>query len=337
MLSLVYIVPWFGALFFERVWIPVGILFLGLIAQLLSNYLDRLWRIAKSVFDPARKQVVFGKYVDKHSLLIVAIITPVLALALSNYFQFYQRHYSLTLENQQERQYFRLDKEQPIALFGSTDLDPDASVLYMDEIPLYYYLTYGGLDYGAVFYPALQDDENQQAWAQGPPPDFVVATNPMYQLSNNSDPAVELGGLARLTVSTLSDLNFDSFDLFIVSENTLTEFEVEWQSKQGNMLTNIQIPAQTSGWMHFSQPDVSAKIVQFEATGNSAIRIEGFRFTSESETNWPWDVGISLELTHFTGDSTRIEISAELLAKDVLLDLEVIDDNGYTVLARVLP
>ncbi|MEX2143749.1 MAG: hypothetical protein WD740_04085 [Anaerolineales bacterium] len=333
MASLVYVVPWFGALFFERAWIPLAILLLGSIGQLVFRYFDMVWNLLKSVLSAVRNHKPFASRTHTQPILLAALLSPLLLLGLANYFPFYLRHYSLTLENQQLRQDFTLDRNQPLSIFGP-DARPGLSVLYMSEIPFYYYLTYGGLNYNAVYFPSLEVPLDSETWKDRPV-DFLVAANPVFQLSRDPDLAIVLHDSAMLEASCLSDFEFNSIELFIESQDQDATLILEWQNGGTALVTNVSIPAGSSKWFSFSQNEFQANKIRIRIS-NSTIHIKGLRFDSQGQTSWPWDVGILLQLTPGNGAPTSIEISETQLASGLPFDLEVLSDKGFSVLARVV-
>ena len=332
--SLGYVVPWFGALFFERAWIPLAVLLLGLVGQLLLNYAIILWKLVRAILDRKRSQVDFSQAIGTRSVWLLVLLAPALLLGLANYFPFYLRHYFLTLDNQQQRHNFTLNTGQPLSVFENSSTKPESYFLFMGEIPLYFYLTYGGLDYGAIFYPAL-DESSGVVWEDVPAVDYLVAANPLYQGSNNADLAVELGESTLLSMEPLSDYEFDSFDLYIQGESQVSELELEWRNGNTVFVSSVSIPALTSNWTHFAQTEFDAQSFEIRVV-KGTVQIRGLRFHGETNTHWPWDVGITLRLTRPDGEPTSVEISKDQLAKGLPLELDVLNDDGYTVLARVV-
>jgi hypothetical protein len=233
---------------------------------------------------------------------------------------------------------FRLDPSQPDSIKQDISFSQNQKIIYMDELGMYFYLTYGGLDYGAVYYPAIDPDQFNQDWMQTNFKNaaFLVGKNPIFELQNNPDMEVILDDNARLDFEGVSELSFNSFRALIVHNGQPVELEIDWHAEDQTITTSKLIPANTSEWIEFSESEFNAEKVTIRLIGDRPITVRGISFETQAKTNWPWDPGISLTLTPVAGDATSTEISETSLMDNLPLNIEVIDDDGFTILAKVL-
>lgn len=196
LLGLVYTTPWYHAVAFQRVWVPMGIFLLGLVGQLITTTVDKWWKVFKDLGE--RRELTS---LLKPSLLLACLSIMLLAVGFYNYIPFHFRHYVTTLNNMIDRANIDLNAAQPTKLFSQRDT---STVLYTDELNLYYFLTYGGFSREAIYLPAIFNAENEAEWLQRENLDYVVLTNSKEKLTELN------AAMSRASISS-SEMNvFDS-------------------------------------------------------------------------------------------------------------------------------
>jgi hypothetical protein len=284
-----------------------------------------------SAFDQLRDSLqsikTSGIKVIPATAAIAGAIVLVAALAAPTYITFYGRHYGLTLANQIERQNFALNPQQPALLFDKL-IQPDDLVLYTQELPLYYYLSSGGFDHGAVFLPLVQNTQQAQYWLEerAPEVNYLVAMNPV------SDPdGIRVDQQLKIDGVNGQDLEASSFSIYVSNPGEAVAATIEWAYSQGIIETNGVVPGSFEGWLEFSTNQKASHLI---VTVEQPIHVNGLRLSPNDSTQWPWSVGVLLSAETSNGVD-QFEVSTSALLPESAWSIEVIDDRGSIVLAKI--
>jgi hypothetical protein len=333
--SLFYIDPFYGALVFDRAWIPVSIFLTGFVAL-------AIWTLSRITVSYARR--IGRRFKDLRvkrvatTLFSTVLLILILSRAINHYFPYYTYHYDLTLNNKIERKNFRVYPNQPSIIVEDETLTPSQTIIYMSELSLYYYLSNGGLGYGALYYPALDREQYQGHWFQEKLGNaaYLVGRNPLFDFQADPDMNINLDDNAILSFKGIQALGIDSFTAFVIHDGRPVELEITWHSRNETFLTYEIIPDETNSWVTFNQNQIKAEEVEIKVVGNRSVTVHGLHFDDRTQTNWPWNPGITLTLTPERGDPISVVISNSNLAGSLPINVDVIDDTGITVLAKVM-
>jgi hypothetical protein len=307
-LGAIYVVPFFNALTFERFWPPFAIFFVGLMSFHLALSISEVRQFAKAWWSrrssPNARELFSG-------LLIFLIFA-----GSANYFKFYGRHYGLTLENQVDRQDFNLDPEQPSLVSANS------TVLYMDELPLYYYLANGHLDGGAISYKVLTPDKIGSISEAN----FLVGTNPLV---NGGVSELKQGEEVRITTQAgfpekiTLDLKAEAAGALAISWINGEEIQTQRLEFDGGTLTlNLE-------------PVSGAKELVLESVGETNVALQGITISPDQVTHWPWGSDLMVTVFKLEGEVIEMSFAYETLLQGLPLGIRVISDSAYTVLAEV--
>lgn len=319
LLGVVYVVPWFGALMFERTWVPLATLLTGFVAYGVIYAAEIIWAWLRQASSAQRML----SSLRSARLLAAAAALLLIGMASITYPAFYLRHYQLTLQNHTQRQNFSFSAQQPAELLASAST---ARVLYTHEIPLYYYLSKGAEQIPAVFWPAVRNSTQEASWLHG-----HTAISHVVGLS----PVPEGDGLliqGRLDVSPMK-MPISYLALQVASLPESQTITLYWRTDSSTRESSYSLPAGFSGWLEVSVP---AGANAFSLQPETAVHLLGLRLDAASTTRWPWASGAMLENTADDGTTHQIEISTAWLAQGAPFALEVMDDRGSTVLAKVV-
>jgi hypothetical protein len=332
-----YVDPWYGAFLFERAWVPVAIFLTGSIGFAISGILVYIFRAIRAFLKPRINKSGFhpnARELFSVSLALVSL-SLIINYAFISYFPYYRLHYDLTLNNKIDRKNYRVNAGQPSLI---TQDRSDQSIIYSNEFSLYYYLTYGGLKYGAIYSPVLDTKQFNEDWLQNKLANstYLVAGNPIFNIQSDPGMNINLDDNASLNLRPITPTKINAFQAFIIHNGRPVDLEITWQSTESILITNKTIPDKTNGWIDFSQNQINAEEFTVRVIGNRSIILHGLRLDDKTQTNWPWNPGVILTLIPERGDAVSARISNSELAGVLPISLEVIDDEGITVLAKVV-
>jgi hypothetical protein len=340
-LSLLYVVPWYGSISFRRVWVAAAIFLTGLVARALVVWGGAVYEQLREIVRSGWPKTVKGPRAftrEGWRIAGLAIVSLLLAQSLANYFSFEGRHYFLTLDNLTERAYYDLDETQPRLLEPGLGADNQTTVLYMKEIPLYSYMANGALDYGAVYYPAIAGTSDEEEWLVngGANIDYVVGSNPIYKLPHTQDGAIQLdpGTRLEIRISSANNVPMDGLEMLVVGEAASVQMEAS--DDKGTNVRELEVPAGVADWVALMENGDSVRNLELRVEAGGAIEIYGLRFGPSNTVDWPWEQGVHLTYSDADGETQTIEISEAWLNGGLPLSLEVLGDEGFSVLARVV-
>lgn len=318
-LGLVYVVPWFEAISFQRVWVPAAVFLTAALAFGIDSAFASTWSWLKQL-DLSKINLKRLQGFQAVGFLVLGLFV----VSMVTYIPFNLRHYGLTLNNQIDRQNFSMNPIQPSLVPTSAK-----RILYTREVPLYYYLTYGGLNHGAVYYPVIAGTPSEAEWLSEV--DYAVVDSP---IGNN--------GILQISSGSHLDIHFgekqvNEFWLYVISNDAETlELQVSSSSSDGASPQIIQLPANFHGWLPITY-EAGTGVISITTSTISAIDIIGLKTNEMQRTYWPWATELLLETVSITGEMDSYLLNVDSLSPVQALRLEVIDDQGSTILAKVIP
>lgn len=333
-ISILYVVPWYGAISFGRVWMLFAIFITAAFAAGLNRFLGMIWAkakdISKSKITKSSKNVdLFSNYESSLLLFIGGIV--VLLLFVFTYFpQNIASYTQFAYARPQEG--VLLDPHQVSLIHQNSE---QSTVLYMDEYALEYYLTYGALENGAIYYPVLRFSPEINDWmqARGDEIGFVVNRSPLFFLPHSQDGGIELIPRSSLEISGLP--SGESRELLLVAQGDAV-LRIHYGEGNSDVIS-MSLTAGSAEWVSLPLEALTTKNLFFELRLNSdPVEIRGLRFNKDSQTLWPWDQGISLITTTPEGEQQTLELTSSQISDPLPLNLQVINDRGFLILARVI-
>lgn len=327
-----YVVPFYGALGFERAWVILAIFLIGAISQ---GYATLMALITSK--KPARLEKQ-NQYLKRKWLITFSVV---LGLFLAIYFVQYTmsqaRNYQATFDSMAYSGESAFNPDQPGMLESLSDAND--GVVYMDELSLYYYVTYGPLDVEAIYYPAVAGSPEEADWILNDPEgiDFIVARNPVYRAPHTAMGAIVLDLQDTLDINGTAPINLGALQLFVNARANSIDIILSMINGETREDTKVTLPAGPAGWVSLGTelPIVTRAILWLRPTA-APIQVAGLRFSENALTNWPWDKGISLILRSAEGEETEINFDPQALIQQLPFQLQIIDDKGASVLARVV-
>ncbi len=249
--SVLYVEPTYPAMVFYRDVIPLFILLTGLFGQAIWAWLTTALRWIELIVQDgvARTRsatliLSFRGWVLVLLLLLAGAVTARIPLTLI------RNGLSGVRDRVQRgitRQHIALDAAQVERLLSYPG--GCGSVAYTDEKMLYFYLTHGALQCGAVYTPAVVGTSVEQPWLTANDDiHYLAAMNPITGLN-----IAQEGGIV-LQEGTRLDFQFDgtvsASMLSIYVDNPQGDARLVFRSADGDAeLAQIDVPAQSSGWL----------------------------------------------------------------------------------------
>jgi hypothetical protein len=218
----------------------------------------------------------------------------------------------------------------------------------MDELPLYFFLSHGGLKNRAVFYPAIYGTPEQKKWMDDNEKiRYVVTINPVNSIPNQharvgkSTVPRFLNGM-QLIIESDSQFNLSEVELLLTNLGNQEEILYIKYTNGGMSETEYKVivPPGGSDWIAIkSQEDVWVNQLKIKVKNQQPnLFLEGIHIKENQALNWPWDQGITIKLKDLKKPNEEpiiIPFQTEILAGGLGLQLQVIADNGVTVLSEV--
>jgi hypothetical protein len=340
--TLFYVLPRYPAEAFGRIWVPLAILLTGLIAQAFVGWISALSSSLLAVVQHRTTPIFRGRWIlSRQGWALVGMVALGVAFlsAAFIYVPSGTSAVSQTSEIMTNKQNISLDPSQP-ALLLSKDC---GKVLYMDEVPMHFYLTRGALRCGAIYYPPLAKTPYENPWVKNNKKiRYLVAWNPSVIRGTNTGGSTRvLTAGDQLTIRNLASRRLDS--IWISFDNPGPEVTLTAKATDSSLpeATDIQlkVPARSSSSVKITdQAGITATDITLAMPEDSQlIRIEGIRVDPLSNLNWPWDTGISLDYQPANPLvlPTTITFNSNDLAPTLGRPIHVLADNGDTVLAEV--
>lgn len=329
--SMLYVVPWYGSISFVRVWPILAVLLTAAFAGGLVALIGYAGQLAALPSSKRREAPLLPAKFDRKApgwgLLLALVIAFAVFAALANYFSFHVSNYIAGLRSFPERgQLISRDQVQKLLDLAEKG-QPPATVLYMDEFAIEYYLTYGALDLGAVYYPALERTPELNSWLAEKEQtlEFLVNRNPIFSLPTTPDGGFMLAGDAELRVLGLQP-GVRQLEVRIASSEQPASLRV---SSNGADYSVVDVAAQQS-WV--SLPVEGDKLILEAAQGS--IEVQGVRLAESAQTLWPWDQGVSLAYEDPSG-FYELSLSSAQIVSRLPYNLTVLDDTGLFILAEI--
>jgi hypothetical protein len=327
--SFFYVVPFYGALGFERAWIVLAILLVGAISQgfvTLAGIVGSELKIKGSIIAKDRKwRVGFA--------LVLGLF---LLASAARYLASQSRNYSSTYDSMAHSGESLFNPAQPAMTGGP---GRSQTILYMEELSLYYYLSHGALNSQAVYYPAVAGTPDEAKWVldQTNEFDFIVARNPIYRLPHTPDGFIKLNLQESLTINSTAPFDTETLQIFVGPRSGPVIFTLTLVSGENREDLRVVIPEGNPGWVTLIDEQMRAdRIVLRIRQSSQSIEIGGLRFDNSGSNLWPWDQGKSLIFRAADEAETEITFNSNDLIKQLPFHVEIIDDEGASVLARVV-
>lgn len=305
-----YVVPWYGGFTFVRLWPLTAVFLFGLFAT-------GLLAVQKAL----KVQTSKSTYLIATALGVTILFSlfSTFTRNVTSYLQVQQGYL------QQPDTYFN---PETVAILGHQAAGE--KILYMDEVGMYYFLSHGGLQTGAVYYPALQRTDDQHLLQDAMPYlSYVVQRNPLYSTSIplSTFAGIALEGDVQLILRNTHGFQ-DEWEVYVdeLSKPAILQFASDFESRF------VSLPPGEARWVVVPEELEGAQSI-YVTPSDGTVSIGGVR-PSGIQTQWLWDAGIELE--YVTADTRNyFSFDSALLTENMLDSVEVVEDFGYLVVAEV--
>ncbi len=272
--SLVYVLPYYPAELFHRVWIPVCVAVAGLAGA-------AVWALALR-----RPPFALDGLRSSLRLLVIG-----LAAVLAGYTLFAQTITGAAALKEKTgfmTNWGRMDIDPALHTRVIDSLKPGDRLLYRDELALFLYSTYGANKYGAIYYRGMAKTAEEGQWlAKDKNVRYVVFSIPQFF----GRVWLHTGSRVRLTPET--PVTRDPPETRGLWLRFLNPGKATTMIAKG-ATAPIQVPAGESRWIKVDAALTDGAYEISRTTPGPVIWLTGVRFASDETTNWPWARGLSL-------------------------------------------
>jgi hypothetical protein len=330
---------------FTRLWVPFAVLLTGAIGQVavtcLALSFDWLRRVvAGGMDDSPSREDAFSK--DGWRLVLLALMLIILCRYTLNSVESKIGRMRYAQQGMLTQGDIVFASRQPDLLFSLAR--KNERVLYTHETTMYYFLIHGGLDFGAVYYPAIRGTPDEQTWLA---PDknisFLAGINPYCAIPLRTANGLALRRGEKIEVRSESPLPLAAVRLRLVNPGNEARLAIHVldlpASDKATTSIELLVPPKSDGWLPAApKTDFRSSRFAIEMLERTAVTcLAGIRMQDNSPLNWPWDQGISLAYSPGDGDRnvTVVSFSSRDLCPALKRPLQILADDGSSVLAKV--
>lgn len=307
--SLFYVIR-LPAELFHRIWIPVFIFFAGAIASVFAVFAEQSINYIKNINKEGcitKRRLPFCS-LNIYQKAIVICISFFLCGSVGYQILFGTRIFFNHLEHRIKRHPFVLDVKQPNKLLAFAP--PDSRILYIDEIPMLFYLVNGAHIFGAVYYPAIEKSRIADKWTEKI--NFIVGWNDPYLLLTRGRERIRLADIDTINYESENTVKLHEMELFISNPGEAFYLNMYTKSKYKTdpaaPFYRLPVPAKHDGWLSFKDIVLDSSFYSLHIVPedvNEKASLIGFRF---SENNplimWPWKQKAKIGITYLDGENT---------------------------------
>jgi hypothetical protein len=182
-----------------------------------------------------------------------------------------------------------VDRGQPARVLAT--LPKNARIAYFDDLSLYFYASYGGLAYGAVFDPAVSGTALAARYyrREGRLALSVRARDGFYGY-------VALRQGEPVVIRAARPVDWSRLRLNLRPGGRALSLDVRLLGAPGGRPVNLRLSVDKAGWVTLGLP-AGAKggtLVIARRDGGPLAWLQGVRLTPAARTAWPWDAGITI-------------------------------------------
>lgn len=285
--SVGYVLPRYPAELFHRTWIPLAVLLAGAVGHAAWRWLGttrQARRLRLAGAGPRWRDWLAGDFSrDRrriwHGFLGAVLIYTLAANGAIGLAALFDKTAHMS-----RWRHLAVDFGQPARVLAR--LAPGERVLYTHPRPLYVYLSHGGLDHGAVHYPAIEGQQEERQW-------LAADRNIRYAVS----PDKGYGGFLRLapggSLEVRSPVPRDWARALMLIDNSGGETGLELEI-DGRPPLALTIPAKFKGWLALRAPgETRGQVLVLRRRGKGRLlAVRGFRTDGTSRLDWPWESGL---------------------------------------------
>lgn len=343
--SLFYLNPFLPGVVSDRVWLPVKFLLFGALGAGIWHWLTALLGKLAAGMQTHKKPCDVNTAISGLAvgwLLLTLVVVFFLQQTLIRNLWLNGSQYAAEVRVNTDRPYFRIDPGQPQLLLQN--IQPDDYVLYMQEVPMYFYFSHGALGQHAISYSAIAGTPEQDIWLdQNSDIRYLVAQHPVMSVLGQPQVALPLSLQDRLLISSDSPFELEQLQLFVenmYSSDALVSLSGTLNGEE-QLRRLLTIKAGWGEWITL-EDEAGILVDQVKLAGaneSSQLLISGIHLGHASTTQWPWEQGISVTLKgadESVQDLPVLHFDPAILAQGLDLNLEVLSDDSITVLAEII-
>ncbi|MCX7049703.1 MAG: hypothetical protein NTX50_29990 [Candidatus Sumerlaeota bacterium] len=330
----------------ERFIVPLALLVYGAIGH-------AYWAIGSACVGAMRSRKKQSNEDEDQGLLpssrAVAYLCLVILVILAAYhaqatWRYWAKERIQIMDRLVHSQPYRLAPDQAAALLRQSR--EGDRVLYLDEAPLYFYLTYGAAGRGAIYYPTIQGTPSEPTWLHGKDaPRFAVFIHPRHRIPDSTEGGFLWAPKACVEIVCKAPKPLSQWMIRLQSQRCPLEIRMRAHEAASDSITTWTLrfdkPMNEPTWVSLAPPVHNVHLVHgihLELqTPDPSIQISGVRTSPDSPWDWPWHEGVSVRWTMDHRVFFKALFDPEDLYPDTRLKFRVLDDRGACVLAEIQP
>jgi hypothetical protein len=339
--SLLYLVPFFPGVVTDRVWLPVKFFLVGALGSSIWLWLKSLVKKAASFNHETGENEDIPAFLGSKFFIFSLIVVFFVGQTYLQNQWINGTQYRLEVLKNTDRPFYTIDPAQ--TQFMLERIQPEDYALYMQEVPMYFYLSHGAIHSHTVSYRAVRNTPEQKYWIDNNPDiRFVVASHPVMTVLNQ--PQVALPVMENEFVIIRSENPVNPADIQLLVVNNQAEaglinitYSVNGGEENRKLLT---IEPNSADWVNLEglNTDQVDYIRLAGVNPQSQVYITGIRIGQQTDLFWPWEQGISVTLKGAKDtqqEMPTLNFDQQTLNQGLDLPLRVLSDDSITVLAEV--
>jgi hypothetical protein len=158
-------------------------------------------------------------------------------------------------------------------------------IIYFDWVGLQYFLSHGGMQRGAIYFPMLEGTPEADRWLQDPRIRLAIHTTPVEDLAVSKLAALSALHVDRVTIEADAE-RLTRLRLWIENPGRATELRASSSSIAGKERV-IPIPPRSTGWVSIGVDSSSTRVEILLPKQDYLLRVAGI--STGATTFWPWN------------------------------------------------
>jgi len=258
-----------------------------------------------------------------------------------------------------------LDENQPRMLLER--IRPSDVTLYLDEVPMHFYLTHGALKNRAIFLPSLAlpsrisvldpddyiesirtydpplspDDLTDPSWLRSDNLRYAVHWNPISHVNAGKEAMVPMSAFESIGFASANPVNLKNVRLRFLNNGPEARVTITYGPSAHPTNVVLPVPSASTDWLALHIEGAGEAVYSFNIATEQAspeFYLKGISL-GDTTLNWPWADGAALTF-HGRGKTkdqvVPFDPSRLFPIEGLNVSVKILNDNGSTVLGELV-